>query len=133
MPKRIKLCPFCGGEAILRPVDVAKTVFHVYCNENGCTHAGYSTEKEAIEAWNTRAEEENPPLTIEELKQMNLKPIWIQNTNSEIGLNGWSIYRKMHIKQIAHCEGEANISYYMENYGKQWLAYRRKIEEVIHE
>jgi hypothetical protein len=68
----------------------------------------------------------NPPLTIEELKQMNYQPIWIQNINSEIGLDGWGIFRATQVKQIANCQCEANISYYMKDYGRKWLAYRRK-------
>ena len=70
--------------------------------------------------------DENPPLTIEELKQMNYQPIWIQNINSEIGLDGWGIFRAAQVKQIANCQCEANISYYMKDYGRKWLAYRRK-------
>lgn len=57
--KKLKRCPFCGGEA---SVDVDDDGYYVVgCDKDFCclcnvfyTNKGYHTEEEAIEAWNTR-------------------------------------------------------------------------------
>ncbi|MEY8367567.1 Lar family restriction alleviation protein [Anaerovoracaceae bacterium 42-11] len=51
--KKLKKCPFCGGEASI----IGHSTIWVYCNEClGQTAAG-DTEEEAIEAWNRRVGE----------------------------------------------------------------------------
>jgi len=57
---KLEPCPFCGGEAELKDMtfeiegmNVGKTYF-VEC-ENGCMEY-FKTRKEAVEAWNKRAE-----------------------------------------------------------------------------
>ena len=57
----LKPCPFCGGEAqtTLRNIgDSGEDFWSVECfdPECGCDFCLYTTEAEAIEAWNTRAE-----------------------------------------------------------------------------
>ena len=69
---RLKPCPFCGGEAVLYHQSSKYTDYdgdYVYCfrgcgsrtklfecyNGTGKTHE--DTEKEAIEAWNRRADD----------------------------------------------------------------------------
>ena len=60
MPE-LKPCPFCGGEATVLPVAMPKSIRHQpSCDEeNGCglTLRHYSTEADAIAAWNTRTED----------------------------------------------------------------------------
>lgn len=59
--KKLKPCPFCGGIAIIKHVSQLWEPRHVYwsacqhCHMSGKT---YSTEAEAIDAWNMRVEQE---------------------------------------------------------------------------
>ena len=46
--KKLKKCPFCGGEATIC------SFFFVQCSKCGLSTLTYLTESEAIEAWNTR-------------------------------------------------------------------------------
>ena len=48
--KRLKRCPFCGGEAEL----VGFKYYWVDCKKCHNGTQAYKTEKEAIQAWNTR-------------------------------------------------------------------------------
>jgi len=57
--KDIKLCPFCGSEADIRPHnfgDSSKTDYTIYCSNTGCgsSFCWYDTPEEAVEAWNRR-------------------------------------------------------------------------------
>lgn len=69
----------------------------------------------------------NDPLTLEQLREMDGKPVWVVNspTKREEGFfDEWalvSVRRK-------NAESVGTI-YHFENYGDHWLAYRRKPEE----
>ena len=56
--EKLKLCPFCGGEA---ESDFGfdhtnKTYFYVNCLQCGAETNHFKTKAEAITAWNTRAD-----------------------------------------------------------------------------
>lgn len=59
----LKPCPFCGGEAALVPTRETTvrewfvTCDNLECNVLVCCTKRYYTEAEAIEAWNTRADD----------------------------------------------------------------------------
>lgn len=51
----LKPCPFCGGEATLNETTILGLSYNISCaNCNGTNYN--STQKEAIKAWNTRAD-----------------------------------------------------------------------------
>jgi hypothetical protein len=86
-------------------------------------------EVNAVKNWNRRATPENKPLTLEQLKRMDREPVWIQGSDTET--SGWSIFKGNSQKQIANCPDDWNISYYLKDYGKTWIAYPRKMEQEV--
>ena len=66
----------------------------------------------------------NVPLTLDELRGMDGEPVYIVGRI----YSGWTVPWRNAAKYIARCPDEANISYYPKDYGKTWLAYRRKLE-----
>lgn len=64
--KELKPCPFCGGEAILGDIRMTTLAYsprirttyrRVFCENCGAATKSYETEKNAINAWNSRAQE----------------------------------------------------------------------------
>ena len=55
----LKLCPFCGGKAVLTE-SVNTQTFRVECMNSGCycykTLVSFPDKEKAIEAWNRRAD-----------------------------------------------------------------------------
>ena len=74
-------CPFCGGEATVGAneyYDGANT-FYTYCTNCGVQQITTKIRTdEAISAWNRRAEPENEPLTLDELRGMDGEPVWTE-------------------------------------------------------
>ena len=65
MTEKLKPCPFCGGEARINIFAHGWNGYSVSCsNIYKCraTQEKFNTEKEAIEAWNTRVGESNETL-----------------------------------------------------------------------
>lgn len=127
MVTEIKLlpCPFCGGKA-----SIGKTIdgmnWQIVCRgECRCTSAYFAQKENAVAAWNRRPAPENKPLTLEQLRQMDGEPVWIDGKD----YGGWTIFKDSANKQVARCLDNVNLSYYMDDYGKTWLAYARKPEQ----
>lgn len=71
------------------------------------------------------ARDENPPLTLEELREMDGEPVWIIPMRGSGGFCTWMLVdAEYELCREAH--GEMAV---FENCGKTWLAYRRKPEE----
>ncbi len=62
MPDKLKLCPFCGGNAAIRqrPAHVGRGIYTPKCTNKYCLASGepFVTEREAAVFWNRRAGEE---------------------------------------------------------------------------
>ena len=57
--KHPKPCPFCGSEAILKPIGMSRYAWYICCENPGCevrphTNA-FKTPEDAIKDWNRRA------------------------------------------------------------------------------
>ena len=56
MPKKLKLCPFCGGKARAHRFG-DHALWTVYCSRCGVERGDYLNERSAITAWNRRVKE----------------------------------------------------------------------------
>lgn len=80
---------------------------------------------QAEKAGRIAIELQNDPLTLEELREMCGEPVWVESqVDYEIGT--WAIVEGISIKYNALY---LLADYTRYNYGKNWLAYRRKPEE----
>lgn len=74
----LKLCPFCGGKAEIE--EMCGPTYSI-----GCTKCAaeileiYFSEEDCVEAWNNRYEPPNPPLTLEELRELEGEPVWCED------------------------------------------------------
>lgn len=123
----LKLCPFCRNKANLVEKDGLPgfSWWRVVC---GCCLIGtdeYPLKSSAIKAWNRRYEPPNPPLTLDELREMVEEPVWIESPDIP-NRHGWAINYGLD-PDVMHVP-YAEIA--LDMYGKTWLAYRRRPEEV---
>ena len=81
-------CPFCGGEAVfhdsLRPPETYPC--RVYCDNCWAEVGGYSTEAEAIAAWNARTDDYNRAA---EYWQRMYEQTFAERTCYDTGENEW--------------------------------------------
>ena len=71
----------------------------------------------------------NEPLTLEELREMNEVPVWIQNLE-EPAKSQWRLLYWDRGKYLV-LQGISVRGYLMEEYGESWLAYRRPPEGEV--
>lgn len=134
----LKKCPFCGGEA--KVIEDSMLIcghryWRIIHNSNDCpitdafgifrSSAKYSTAERAIAAWNRRAQPENEPLTLDELREMDGEPVWIVGQT----FARWEILRsfgKGHDPDLCHFTEILPLR--ISDYGDTWFAYRRKPE-----
>ncbi len=154
MIEKLKPCPFCGGSNIeSRVCDYGTKLggkpYIVGCRDCNISTSmlpqvaklkGYKSAKEAAEAtWNTRADDGNPPLTLDELRQMCkpernkiYDPVWIQTIpDKQISCRICNalILADMRYKIPKEWINAHKINLLLSDYGKTWLAYKRKPEE----
>ena len=68
----------------------------------------------------------NEPLTLEELREMDEEPVWIQNLE-EPAKSQWRLLYWDREKYLV-LQGISVRGYLLEEYGESWLAYRRPPE-----
>lgn len=96
-------------------------------HEHNCSLHGCAVIREAAEALTPLP---NPPLTLEQLREMDGEPVWVQygQYDGEWVIVAWNIYDAISYVRKTPCL----LSVY--SYGKTWLAYRHKPEEgMTHE
>lgn len=128
--EELKPCPFCGGK-ISRQIGFGGLNFFK-CLECGVVisfdNDYYNTHRnEAIAAWNCRAEPENKPLTVEQLKNMPGEVVWVVllNIAKPVSCEIITEICKDGIRTVS-ANGNDYASFGL--YGKTWLAYARKPE-----
>lgn len=121
----LKPCPFCGGEEV--SIDGYRDVFFVQCDDCGATFPMFDTLEEAASAWNRRAQPENKPLTLDELRRMGGGPVWMAKAKA------WAFVSTVSTEPYAQvwyftAQGFANtVLYYHEKF------YRQKPERSVGE
>ena len=67
----------------------------------------------------------NPPLTLEELREMDGEPVWVRQLDGTG--DGWALVNA----SLEMISAPGFFTALFENCGKAWLAYRRRPEEVV--
>jgi Lar family restriction alleviation protein len=134
-------CPFCGGRATVKTRYIGygsiglgeHDEYRVVCKECRASSDEYRHEAEAIAAWNRRAEPENKPLTLDELRQMDGEPVWIVTTEDpQNNPPAWEIIYEVSAHGVYMRRGDNPDDFgAFELYGKTWLAYRSKPKEEV--
>lgn len=153
MTDELKPCPFCGKHDTGIEIDsgedygfpVSKIKYYGMCYDCEAKTDEYFTEEEAIAAWNRRAEDENKPLTWDELVKMVGDPIWVKLCYADYQKSEWAIAIKFVETGEVYCPylltvfyDELDISDECAKYSickaeidsKKISAYRRKPEEA---
>jgi hypothetical protein len=141
MSEVLRECPICktGQYVYVIPFDGESDKLVCACNVCGASTGACDTEEEAERQWNIlvgnrRAEPENKPLTLDELRQMDGEPVWTVITigcdNAYgcelVGEFGKSPDDRETISMCNLIDGTYDV--FADLYGKTWLAYRRKLE-----
>ncbi len=122
---KLKPCPFCGGKAEMFSLKYMANEHFVRCSQCDSSTHGQKTKEEAMEIWNRRYEPPNEPLTLDELRQMDGEPVWTEKF-------GWQVcYGLENCDGIFSMRTGSNSHIPMQTYGLEWLAYRRRPEEVL--
>lgn len=130
---KLKECPFCAKGYIsvgrTLSLDGMSENFYVDCNNCFISTRTYPSEKSAISAWNNRYEPENEPLTLDELKQTEGKPVWVK-INQECLCKVIKGFIPARFNDDEPHETDVYFTDYtqlpLEDYDKTWLAYRRE-------
>lgn len=88
--------------------------------------------------WNDRLDKEykHSPLTWNELKQLESKPIWLESSGELAEVNSWVLVRKVLSDRIYLVVGDFDGDFFVEEIalpkflmGMQWNAYRKERHE----
>ena len=136
---KLRSCPFCGGEALLRERYIQgianRKHYRRECRHCKATFADwYRSIKKADEAWNRRTgllrEVTNMvPLTLEQLREAkDGAPLWMAYEDGAYGEWGLVCYNRDSFTVVGLHEHHKP-----DDYGKTWLAYRRPPERSENE
>ena len=152
MMDKLLPCPYCGCEmelrrqtmcdgATIRYYPISTTQHKKGCQLEYAAYVGNPTTViGATLKWNRRTQPENKPLTMDELKQMNSQPIWIEVldrpdlsrwhfivTAPDVGIIAKDGYGRFIDGEYCGCYFDIETGH---NYGINWLAYRHKVERT---
>lgn len=96
-----------------------------------CAEAADHIKKLSEELEKLKSAPENKPLTLEEIKHMNDQPVWIAWLELSQNYGHWRICyglraRKRHGREVIDFGN--GLLEFCDEYGKAWLAYRRKLK-----
>lgn len=132
MSEELKPCPFCGEIPV---VNVFNDGYFDYARIS-CCHlmfewCGYNVEENLKNAWNRRYQPENKPLTMEQLRQMDGEPVWVNRLTEpnkyDPRKSGWHLIWSKNIHPVEASDGGEEI--FRDGYGVEWIAYKYKRDE----
>ncbi len=103
-------------------VDMEETV---YCGDGTYKIFGYS--KKQIDSATTINLDEKSPMTLEELREMNGEPVWVDFI-AEKKISCWGFHMGDYVLGYSSVLGEC-LNFYDFAYGMEWIAYRRRPED----
>ena len=124
-------CPYCGAETRLNENN--EGIYWYECRECNATGPTESTPVEAFSAALHRAEPENRPLTLEELKAhcakgRDAEPLWVEyDTMRDMAL--WMLANTpygMDEKDVPSMTNWLKYEEFVSEYGKFWRCWPRK-------
>ena len=119
-------CPFCGSESIWyeKYMSEAGPRWRCWCAD--CIAGidpGWAQQRiDVRDLWNRRAAQPNPPLSLEQIRDMDGEPVFIRHTES--GSGDWAL---VDLKYELCRTAKGGLAIF-ETYGRTWTAYRRKLE-----
>lgn len=116
----------CNGDTECGYRDIGIDALH-YLKE----YQGYLIGKEISEAFDEAyTEMYNPPLTWDELKQMEGKPVWVEAESLSVGVSpywkDWYIIKSFSNDEFMYCND--GFEWAKEMQGRLWQAYRKERE-----
>lgn len=120
----LKPCPHCDGKSAVVNFMPGKPdgYWQGVCRKCGMRTKYHQTRQDAISAMNRRAQPDNAPLTLEELRGMEGEPVWVEVLGDKAW---WIVIRSAERGKLTTDYGGW---FDFKDYGKTWLAYRRKPE-----
>lgn len=131
----LKPCPFCGSKNISITVPSnhggwdGPPRYIIKCkNCFAETDLQCLSKNDTLTKWNRRYEPPNPPLTLDELRELEGEPVWISFVNHpnsgfwDVVETCWELFYTLHLKMYGALP--------LEEIGKTWLAYRRRPEDI---
>lgn len=85
----LKPCPYCNGKALACRAG-ANQGYYILCTTCECRTAVRVTKALAAEDWNSRAQPDNAPLTLEALRGMDGDKVWLDDTKNSVN-SGWHL------------------------------------------
>lgn len=119
-------CPFCGSNNVVYERYGCKTGDRWRCWCADCIAGidpGWAQQKiDVREMWNRRATRPNPPLTLEQFRDMDGEPVFIRHLEERYG--DWAL---VDLKYELCRTAKGGLAIF-ETYGKTWIACRHQLE-----
>ena len=138
--KKLRPCPFCGGNGYIKPTlifpnygefDPRNKPEEAYAI--GCKSCGFSllpnrSAEKAAEKWNRRYNQPARKLCLEELSNMDKKPVYIVAKTEQEEFKGWGLIDagEKYIDVLDEGFFTWDTDKDVEEYGVVWVAYNQE-------
>lgn len=129
-------CPFCGSTNVVyeRYSSKAGERWRCWCTDCiASVDPGYAQSRGPVQRmWNRRTVPPNPPLTLEELREMDGEPVWVEMFAKGLKSH-WAIVYGKYLSDGRFTGDKERCLLSIDEiggYGLAYVAYRRKPEEI---